>query len=172
MRLKIVAVLDLPGQAGDGFSVSGDEIGQLAAQDGSALPLRRLTVNIDGGRKLTLVTNDLDAPAHEIARLYKQRWEIELLFRWIKQHLKIRTFLGRSENAIRIQILAAMIAFLLLRIAARNSRSTLSPIRFAGLVRRCLFARKPLARLDKPPEVNPSKPKSKDMPGQMELSYA
>lgn len=172
MRLKIVAVLDLPAQAGDGFSVSGDEIGQLTARDGSTLPLRRLTVNIDGGRKLTLVTNDLDAPADEIARLYKQRWEIELLFRWIKQHLKIRAFLGRSENAIRIQILTAMIAFLLLRIAARNSRSTLSPIRFAGLVRRCLFARKPLTRLDKPPEFNPSKPKSKDLPGQMELAYA
>jgi hypothetical protein len=46
----------------------------------------------------------------------------------------------------------------------RRSRSALSPIRFAGLVRRCLFARKPLARLDKPPEINPSKPKSKDLP--------
>ena len=76
---------------------------------------------------LTLLTNDLEHSAGEIAALYRKRWQIELLFRWIKQHLKIRAFLGRSENAVRLQIFAAMIAFLLLRIAARHSRSASSP---------------------------------------------
>ena len=68
---------------------------------------------------ITLLTNDLDRTAIEIAALYKSRWQIELLFRWIKQHLDIRKFLGTNDNAIRLQVLAAMIAYLLLRIAAR-----------------------------------------------------
>jgi putative transposase len=81
-------------------------------------------------------------------------------------------FLGRSEIAIRIQILTAMIAFLLLRIAARHSRSKLPPTRFAGLVAHCLFTRKPLDRSERPPQVNPSKPKSTHSPDRLELAYA
>ena len=65
---------------------------------------------------LYLLTNDLERPAEEIARLYKERWQIELLFKWLKQNLKIRRFLGRSENAVRIQLYVALIAFMLLRI--------------------------------------------------------
>src|ERR1700716_4025075 len=65
---------------------------------------------------LHLLTNDLQRPAVEIARLYKERWRIELLFKWLKQNLKIRSFWGRSENAVRLQIYAALIAFMLLRI--------------------------------------------------------
>ena len=66
-------------------------------------PLREIVVRIDTGRTIRLVTNDLDAPASEIADLYKQRWQIELFFRWLKQNLKIRHFFGASENAVRIQ---------------------------------------------------------------------
>ena len=61
---------------------------------------------------LTLLSNDLERSAGQIAALYKQRWQIELLFGWIKQHLKIRKFLGSSENAVRIQIAVALIALL------------------------------------------------------------
>jgi IS4 transposase len=57
------------------------------------------------------------APAAAIAELYKRRWAIELFFRWVKQTLKIRRFLGTSENAVRIQIAVALIPFLLLRLA-------------------------------------------------------
>src|SRR6266700_3041601 len=70
----------------------------------------------DKGGTITLITNDLNRTAVEIGALYKRRWQIELLFRWIKQHLNIRKFLGNSDNAIRLQIVAAMIAYLLLRI--------------------------------------------------------
>lgn len=70
----------------------------------------------DKDEPLYLLTNDLERPAAEIARLYKERWEIELLFKWLKQNLKIRRFLGRSENAVHIQIYVALIAFMLLRI--------------------------------------------------------
>ena len=70
----------------------------------------------DHDQPLYLLTNDQQRPAVEIAQLYKERWDIELLFKWLKQNLKIRSFLGRSENAVRIQIYVALIAFMLLRI--------------------------------------------------------
>ena len=72
------------------------------------------------GKILRIVTNDLDAPADEIAELYKRRWQIELFFRWVKHSLKIRHFLGTSENAVRVQIAVALIAFLILRAAQRG----------------------------------------------------
>lgn len=79
--------------------------------------LREITVaRPDKQSPLYLLTNDFERPAEAIARLYKERWEIELLFKWLKQNLKIRRFLGRSENAVRIQIYVALIAFMLLRI--------------------------------------------------------
>jgi hypothetical protein len=99
--------------------------------------------------------------------LYRKRWQIELLFRWIKQHLKIRAFLGRSENAIRLQLYAAMIAYLLLRTAARDSRSPLLALRFADLVRTRLFERRPLAEIDKPP----SHPTGSDAHNQLNFAY-
>ena len=75
----------------------------------------------DHDQPLYLLTNDLARPAADIARLYKERWEIELLFKWLKQNLKIRSFLGRNENAVRIQIYVALIAFLLLSILHQNA---------------------------------------------------
>ena len=70
----------------------------------------------DKAEPLYLLTNDCNRPAAEIAQLYKERWDIELLFKWIKQNLKIRRFLGRSENAVKMQVYVALIAFMLLRI--------------------------------------------------------
>lgn len=69
-----------------------------------------------GESALVLATNDLNAPPEQIARLYKDRWQIELYFKWIKQHLNIGCFLGRSENAVRVQILTALISYLLLKL--------------------------------------------------------
>jgi IS4 transposase len=77
-------------------------------------PLRCVTIaRPDKPTPLVLATNDLVASAAEIAQRYKERWAIELFFKWIKQHLKIKSFLGRTENAVRIQILTALISYLL-----------------------------------------------------------
>mgnify|MGYP002032940950 CR=1 FL=1 len=76
--------------------------------------LREIVVAREDKDPLHLVTNDLTRPAAEIAELYKERWQIELFFKWIKQNLKIKSFLGRSENAVRTQIYVALIAFVLL----------------------------------------------------------
>ena len=89
------------------------------------------------GDTITLLTNDLERTAVEIGQLYKGRWQIELLFRWIKQHLNIRKFLGNNDNAIRLQLLAAMIAYALLRIAAQTRRITI-PILQVHRTRRSL----------------------------------
>ena len=76
-------------------------------------PLRRIEVSRPDRAPLVLATNDLDSPAEKIAALYKQRWQIELLFKWVKQHLQIRRFVGYNENAVRIQLLTALIAYML-----------------------------------------------------------
>ena len=60
---------------------------------------------------MEFLTNNFELSALDIARLYKYRWKIELFFKWIKQHLKIKTFWGYSENAVRIQIYSAIIAY-------------------------------------------------------------
>lgn len=76
--------------------------------------LRRVTVaRPDKATPIVLATNDFESSALEIAQRYKERWGIELFFKWIKQHLRIKQFLGRSENAVRIQILTALIGYLL-----------------------------------------------------------
>ena len=79
------------------------------------IPLKKVVVEREGKRPLILVTNDFNRSDSEIAELYKQRWQIELFFKWIKQNLKIKKFLGRSENAIKTQICIALISFILLR---------------------------------------------------------
>ena len=115
-------------------------------------PVRELRVRSESGKILRILSNDLDLPAQQIADLYKRRWQIELFFRWVKQTLKIRHFLGRSENAVRIQIAVALIAFLLLRLAHVAQRTIPSLLIFARLVRANLMHRRPLDRLlDTPP---------------------
>jgi hypothetical protein len=68
----------------------------------------------DTGKEYGFLTNLPDLPALAVADLYRQRWQIETFFRWIKQNLKIKAFYGTSENAVLIQIWTAMIAYLLL----------------------------------------------------------
>ena len=123
------------------------------------VPVREIKVTIDTGKVLRIVTNDLDAPADEIADLYKQRWQIELFFRWVKQTLRIKHFIGVSENAVRIQIAVALIAYLILRLAQAAQKTVRSPLEFARLVRTNLMHRRPIDRLLEPLQpiqINPN----------------
>ena len=83
--------------------------------------LRKVRV-YDPENKITLVllTNNFDLPAKVIAELYRRRWRVELFFKWIKQHLRIRSFFGRSENAVRSQIWSAISAYLLVAILKKE----------------------------------------------------
>jgi hypothetical protein len=109
--------------------------------------VREITVMNDTGKMLRIFTNDLEASARDIADLYKRRWAIELFFRWIKQTLKISHFVGVSENAVRIQITVALIAFLLLRLAHEANPIVKSPLAFARLIRANLMHRRAIASL-------------------------
>jgi len=77
-------------------------------------PLRRVVVKRDDGKTLNLVTNDLTSKALQISETYKRRWLVELFFKWIKQNLRITRFMGRSETAVKIQIMTALIAYSLI----------------------------------------------------------
>jgi len=122
--------------------------------------VREVQVIIETGKVLRIFTNDLKASAQEIADLYKRRWAIELFFRWVKQTLKIGHFLGTSENAVRIQITVALIAFLLLRLAHDANKIVKSPLAFARLIRTNLMHRRAISELlqaTPPPEPQQSR---------------
>ena len=174
MRLRATDWRSRDPIVGDGFTIIDDAKVKLTSKGNARLPipLRRIRLRRDKGGTITLITNDLTRTAVEIAALYKSRWQIELLFRWIKQHLRIRKFFGKNENAIRLQILAAMIAYLLLRIAARLHRLAMPALRLAELVCQRLFLRRPLAEIDKPPSVNPSRRQLNLSLNQLEFCYA
>ncbi|MEH6724797.1 MAG: transposase, partial [Hyphomicrobiales bacterium] len=114
---------------------------------------REVQIKTPTGKVLRILSNDLDASPQEIADLYKQRWAIELFFKWVKQTLKIRHCVGRSENALRIQIAVALIAFLLLRFAQKTQTAIKTPLAFARIVRANLMHRKQIEHLMTPDPI-------------------
>lgn len=103
--------------------------------------LRRITISRpDKAMPLILATNDVDSSALEIGQRYKERWEIELFFKWLKQHLKIKSFLGRSSNAVHIQIVSALIAYLLVALYKQLHRLTYTLWHCLSLISATLFA--------------------------------
>ena len=163
--LAVTAELAVP----EGGDILSDRIGLLPQRQAKSRnnplsdPVREVRVRTETGKILRLMCNDLDAPAEEIAALYKQRWEIELFFKWIKQNLKIRHFLGVSENAVKIQIYVALIAFLILR-AAHNAQTTVPrPQAFARLVRLNIMHRRPINALKAPPPNTPQDTRQMNM---------
>lgn len=101
----------------------------------------------EDGKVLSFITNDMKRTATEIADLYKQRWQIELFFKWIKQNLKIKRFIGTSENAVKIQIIIAMIAYLLLGMAKNLMPTKRSLQQLARLVSVNLMQRRNITEL-------------------------
>jgi hypothetical protein len=109
--------------------------------------VREIRVRLETGKEIRVVSNDLDAPAEEIAALYRKRWTIELFFRWVKQTLKIRHFFGNNENAVRIQIAVALITYLLIRMAHGAQTAVGELTRFARLIGANLMHRRSIGRL-------------------------
>ena len=153
---RLVEERSIPAEVAARGRITADRIVRLPSRlKGSRthpLPgdLREVHVIIDAGKTLRIVSSDLTAPAEVIADLYKTRWQIELFFRWVKQTLKIKKFLGTSENAVRIQLTVALIAYLLLRIAQAAQRAIDSPLTFARIVRSNLMHFKTLHDLAVP----------------------
>lgn len=87
-------------------------------------------------RTFVFLTNNMELSANEIAHLYKNRWQVELFFKWIKQHLKVKSFWGTSENAVRIQIYTAIISYCLVSIVGHDlkiDRSTYEILQVLGI---------------------------------------
>jgi hypothetical protein len=103
-------------------------------------PLRRITFEDASTKKvLVFLTNNFHLAATTIAAIYKARWEIELFFKWIKQNLKITTFLGTSRNAVLTQIWTAMIYYLLLAYIKYQTKYGYSLLHFTRIIREALF---------------------------------
>ncbi len=120
-------------------------------------PLRRIDV-FDPETKeiLVFLTNNLKLGATTIAAIYKERWQIEIFFKALKQNLKIKTFVGTSANAVKIQIWTALIAMLMLRFLQLRAQLNWSLSNLVALLRMNLFTHRDLwARINKPFEIPP-----------------
>ncbi len=158
-----------------GEGILSDEVIQLSsykAKRDCPTPMRRVKFcRKEDGKILEFITNDMQRSAQEIAGLYKQRWQIELFFKWIKQNLKVKTFIGRSENAVMIQVLVALITYLLLKLAQLGCHSKIGLQSTARLIGINLTSRRSLIALLHPdPELN-TLPKKEDCPQQFGLIY-
>lgn len=112
------------------------------------------------GKHFVFLTNNFRLAASTIAQIYKARWQVELFFKWIKQNLKIKAFLGNSKNAVMTQIWIAMCVYLMLAYIKFLSKSVLSLQQIIRLLQLNLFERRPLQELidPGPPDKKPSSP--------------
>ena len=127
-----------------------DQIGTLtgfySTQD-YPTPLRRVRIKDDDGKTLVFLTNNTDLPARTIAELYRCRWQVELFFKWIKQHLRIKSFFGTSENAVKSQIWIAVSVYVLVAILKKRLKLSASLYEILQILSLTMFERTPLDQL-------------------------
>jgi putative transposase len=137
-----------------------DQVIRITGRRAKDIPIElRLITYYDAEKKerFRYLTNIFHLAAWTVTQIYKARWEIELFFKWIKQHLKIKTFLGTSENAVYAQIWIAMITYLLLAFIKHSTKSELSLLQIHRMIRENMFERVRLVEL-----LHMSKYKSND----------
>jgi hypothetical protein len=108
-------------------------------------PLRRVKFfDHEMAKPIIVFTNDFDMPARTVSELYKARWKIELFFKWIKQHLRIKAFYGTSPNAVKTQIWIAITAYLLIAIVKKRLQIKQSLYTFLQVLSVSLFEKIPV----------------------------
>jgi len=118
------------------------------SRQGYQAPLRRIRFNDpDTGNRLVILTNHFDLPALTITELYRCRWQIELFFKWIKQHLRIKSFFGTSENAVKSQIWIAVSVYVLVAIMKKRMNLSASLYQILQILSLTMFERIPLNQL-------------------------
>jgi putative transposase len=139
-----------------GSGITSDQTIEYTAQrkDGDKLrPIRRIGYrDPETGKHYIFISNQFSWSANTIADIYKQRWQVELFFKWIKQNLKIKAFLGNTENAVMTQIMAALCAYLLLAFLKFQSKIDKSLQQIIRLLQLNLFTRRSLLDLLQPPD--------------------
>jgi hypothetical protein len=118
------------------------------SRQGYECPLRRIKFNDPAtGKTLIFLTNNFALSATDIARLYKYRWQVELFFKWIKQHLRIKAFFGTSENAVKTQIWIAVSVYVLVAIIKKRLNLSASLYQILQILSLTLFEKIPLDQL-------------------------
>lgn len=111
-------------------------------------PLRRITCFDEAsGQRLILFTNNFMLPTLTVAQLYKSRWNVEIFFKWIKQHLRIKAFYGTSENAVKTQIWIAICVYLLVAIIKKQLRIDRSLSEILQILSLSLFEKEPIYQI-------------------------
>ena len=116
--------------------------------------LRRVVVKDDTGKRITFLTNNFALKPELIADLYRQRWQVELFFKWIKQHLRIKTFYGTNENAVKTQIWIAVCTYVLIAIAKKRLHLPNSLHEILQILSLTMFETTPINQLLTPPDLD------------------
>jgi hypothetical protein len=127
------------------------------SREGFPEPLRRIKIrDLESGKSVVLLTNNFALPALTIGELYRCRWQVELFFKWIKQHLRIKAFFGTSENAVKTQIWTAVTVYVLVAIIKKRLQLDASLYELLQILSLTMFERTPLRQLLTltPPELS------------------
>lgn len=122
------------------------------------------------GREFVFLTNAMNLSALEIANLYRNRWQVELFFKWLKQHLKIKKFWGTTENAVKIQVYAARTAYCLVAIVQHDLKLDISTYEMLQKLSVTLTEKTPLEELFAKPKISNVKDQF-DPNGQLLLNF-
>ncbi len=115
--------------------------------------LRRVSYfDVETGKRFKFLTNNFALPAFTIAQIYKARWQVELFFKWIKQHLRIKAFYGTSENAVKTQIWIAVSVYVLVAIARKQLGLEVSLHQILQILSVTLFEKTPILQVLQPPD--------------------
>jgi IS4 transposase len=175
-RMKTNAVYEVIERRNVAGNILADEVIRFTAKKAKKdcpIALRRITFRrVEDQKVLVFISNDLTRSAEDIAALYKRRWQIELFFKWIKQNLKMKRFVGRSENAVLIQILTAMIAYLLLKLIQNSTSWPCSLQKIARLVGINLTSSRCLLTILHPDSDQTTKPQPRPDQLKFGLCYA
>ena len=131
-----------------------DQTGVLTvfySSKGYPAALRRVVVKDEAGKRITFLTNNFSLQPELIAALYRQRWQVELFFKWIKQHLRIKAFLGTSENAVKTQIWIAVCTYVLIAIVKKRLHLPHSLYEILQILSLTVFETTPINQLLTPP---------------------
>jgi len=119
--------------------------------------LRRITfVDKQTNKRLKFLTNNFALPALTIAQIYKSRWQVELFFKWIKQHLRIKAFYGTSENAVKTQIWIAISVYVLVAIVRKRLRLESSLYQILQILSLTLFEKEPILQVIQASDKEPN----------------
>jgi len=141
-----------------------DQIIRTSGQDSATCypqPMRRICYHdAENKNRLVLLTNHFQLPALIVAQLYKCRWQVELFFKWIKQHLRIKAFFGTSENAVKTQVWIAVSVYTLVATLKKTMALPHTLYTILQVLSVTLFEKTPLAQLLSDPPVSIQNPDS------------